>query len=58
MVNALDLVRDDEVPIPCLHIPSPAAFCSCCGCLASDSDKVLILRIPPRSALMYIDKGR
>jgi hypothetical protein len=55
--GASSWVSDDDVPIPCLHVPSPrqpSAHAMTASLAESDND-VPILRIPPRSALVSCD---
>jgi hypothetical protein len=52
--DATDLVSDNKVPIPCLHVlppREPSAHASAAS-LASSDDEVLILRFSPRSAVV------
>jgi hypothetical protein len=52
-----NLVSDDKVPIPCLHVPShkrPSAHAAAASLEDSD-DKVPIPHFPPRSALVLCD---
>jgi hypothetical protein len=60
VVDASDLVNDDEVPTPCLHVPFPPrpSALAATASLADSGDEVPIPRMPPRSALAYINEGR
>jgi hypothetical protein len=51
MFDALDPVNDDEVPIPCLHVPSPKqpSAHAAAASLEDSDDKLPISLIPPRS---------
>jgi hypothetical protein len=54
LFDASDLVSDNKVPIPCLHVlppRRPSAHASAASLTGSD-DEVLILRFSPRSALV------
>jgi hypothetical protein len=57
MFGALDLVSDDEVPIPCLPVPSPwRPSAHAAAALPADrGDEVPILGTQPRSALVSCD---
>jgi hypothetical protein len=57
VVDASDLVSDDAVPIPCLHVPpSPLPSARALVALLADSDDdVPIPHITPRSALLSCD---
>jgi hypothetical protein len=56
-VFASDLVSDDEVPIPFLHVPSPSqpSAHAAAASLADRDYEVHIPRIPPRCALVSCD---
>jgi hypothetical protein len=54
--GASDIVRNDEVPNPCLHVPSPQqSSAHAVATSLADSDDVPILRIQPRSAVVSCD---
>jgi hypothetical protein len=58
--GASNPVSDDEVYIPCLHVPPPRrpSAHAAAASLADSDDVVPIPRFSPCSALTYIDKGR